>query len=163
MLCTLLECAQHASVFTVQALIISDGLYNNRCMDHVSFFLMPPVLHSSDSIPVLQSSTPVQHSSPLNADTRGDLTHAQCMIGGISGVNLEILWTRPCEMRVISTLTLSLCRYGTGGGEEGGGGGERRGEEREGARGEGREARGVGKKEEGRRGKSQKERKMKFL
>ena len=27
-------------------------------------------LHSSDSIPVLHSSTPVQHSSPLNADTR---------------------------------------------------------------------------------------------
>ena len=27
-------------------------------------------LHSSDSIPVLHSITPVQHSSPLNADTR---------------------------------------------------------------------------------------------
>ena len=84
--------------FTVQALIISDwlnyattGAWFHRIMSHFSYALqysiaVSPLQHSSpalqsrtpvqDSSPGLQStecrypSTPVQHSSPLNADTR---------------------------------------------------------------------------------------------
>ena len=58
MLCTLLVCAQHAPVFTVQALITSDGLYNNWCMVPGSCLIFCYALQYS--IPM----TPLQHSSP---------------------------------------------------------------------------------------------------